>query len=600
VDLLVDNIDGILDQFEEHWRRNPPPTFDDIESLIPADGRRAEALAELLKIDLEYRCRQNGEMPGLPEYFQRFHSYKLSPEAILDLVVEDYRVRRRWGDHPTHQSCIMAFPEYATELPLLLLAVDQELERENNVGTHYDPQQTSSVAATLAPEAINGLQSDTVADIGSATMAGHALFLSSAEPFRDLPPNTITAIAKEMLPCEFQQGDYLLKQGDAAKRLLVVLDGRAEVLLQDDRGGNKSIDLSGSGAVFGEMSLMTGKPAAADVVALSSIRALELPLEQFRTLLQDHPPVGVAFAHLIAQRLGRGEVDVFYDKTINNFRVKRRLGRGAMGVVYEAEELGTGRRVALKMMKHRLAYDQRSVKRFHQEAEIVAQLRSPNIVDVYDSFAAYSTFFMVMELCEGASLAQLIRTRVMLPEQEIRAITGQLAAALLHAHAHEVVHRDLKPANVLLQHDGVIKLSDFGLAKSFLLQEESNLTSTGEILGTPCYMPPEQLIGSPVDHRADYYGLGCVVFELLMGKPLFRENDVMKLLQLQMQWSLDEALSEFAQFKPPVVREISSELRELLEHALAFEAADRNINLAEIASWAAPLSPGFTDLVAQR
>ncbi len=589
----MDDIDGILDAFEERWRQNPPPPFDEIENLIPQNGAQVETLTELLKIDLEYRCRCGDELPELQAYFQRFQRYELSRETRIDLVVEHYRVRSRWGDRPKHDDVLADFPDYAAELPLLLLAVDQELEREDSTGTHYDPPYLDT--PTLTAENLPGTEHDTVADV-SGVAGSHSHFLASIEPFRDLPADTVSAIAQEMEPCEFQQGDLLVRQGDAATRLLVVLQGSTEVLLKDGTGANQSIDQSGRGAVFGEMSLMTGKTAAADVVALSDVSALEISLEQFKRLLQDHPPVGVAFAQLIAQRLGRGEVDVFYDKTIHNFRVKRRLGRGAMGVVYEAEELSTGRRVALKMMKHRLAYDQRSVKRFHQEAEIVARLRSPNIVDVYDSFAAYSTFFMVMELCEGASLAQLIRTHVMLPEDQIRAIAGQLAAALQHAHAHDVVHRDLKPANVLLQRDGVVKLSDFGLAKSFLLQEDSNLTSTGEILGTPCYMPPEQLIGSPVDHRADYYGLGCVVFELLMGKPLFRENDVMKLLQLQMQWDLDKALAEFTHFKPPAIRKVSDELRDLLARTLAFEADDRQVNLADIATWAAPLSKEFAEL----
>jgi serine/threonine-protein kinase len=193
---------------------------------------------------------------------------------------------------------------------------------------------------------------------------------------------------------------------------------------------------------------------------------------------------------------------------------------------------------------------------------------------------------MVMELCEGSTLARLSDRCPPLEEGQVFAIVGQLAAALHHAHSAGVLHRDLKPGNVLLTWDGTLKLSDFGLARSFL---STGLTVHGEILGTPRYMPPEQLIGTSVDERADLYALGCIAYELFVGEPPFTEPDVAKLLAMQLNWSLDAALEAARTRKPAAFRDPSPDLRRLLEQTLATDRTKRTLNLEETARLARPI-----------
>ena len=422
----------------------------------------------------------------------------------------------------------------------------------------------------------------------AVTQSKYSRFLSEVEPFSQLPAEVTNTIAACMQKHEFDVGETLLAQGESARRLIVLMDGLIEIDLLDDKGQHHLIDRDGCGSVLGEIGLLTNQPHSANVVAVTRAKGLVLSAEDFHRIARQCPQLSVAFAHLIATRVGRAEVDVFYDKTINGHRIKRRIGVGAMAVVYEAEELSTGRHVALKMMSHRLAYDHEAVNRFHREAKIVQSLKCENIVEVYDCFSAYNTSFITMELCNGPTLSKVIERCSLLPEKEVKAILGQLANALAHAHGNGVIHRDLKPANIMLQMDGTVKLSDFGLAKSFVC---ADLTNLGQILGTPRYMPPEQLVGTEVDYRADIYALGCIAYELLMGEPLFSESDTMVLLRKQLELSVKESIEITCGQNPDVCRLITPDLRRVLYESLTKEVADRVLDLEAVAHWAQKVGP---------
>jgi eukaryotic-like serine/threonine-protein kinase len=206
---------------------------------------------------------------------------------------------------------------------------------------------------------------------------------------------------------------------------------------------------------------------------------------------------------------------------IPGYRIVRELGFGGMAVVYEADQIGLKRRVALKMGLDGPSHDAELLARFQTEAEAAASLHHPNIVEIYEIGESAGRPYFSMPLIEGGTLAGELGLR---PASTRRAaqITEVLARAIHYAHERGIVHRDLKPANVLLTPEGVPKIADFGLAKNL---RDSAQTQSGTVLGSPCYMSPEQASGSvrEAGPAADIYSLGAILYEMLVGAPPFKE-----------------------------------------------------------------------------
>jgi predicted Ser/Thr protein kinase/tetratricopeptide (TPR) repeat protein len=215
---------------------------------------------------------------------------------------------------------------------------------------------------------------------------------------------------------------------------------------------------------------------------------------------------------------------------IPGYEVEAVLGRGGMGVVFRARQLRLGRVVALKMALAEAYAGPRERERFQREAEAVAALRHPNIVQIYDVGDSEGRPYFTMEYVEGGSLAQKLAGTPQ-PARQAAALLATLAGAVQAAHQSRVVHRDLKPANVLLTADGTPKITDFGLARR--LDGPAGLTRTGTALGTPSYMAPEQVGGpsSAVGPAVDIYALGAILYELLTGRPPFRGASVLETLE---------------------------------------------------------------------
>src|SRR3954470_4066189 len=188
-----------------------------------------------------------------------------------------------------------------------------------------------------------------------------------------------------------------------------------------------------------------------------------------------------------------------------------------MADVYRAYDRALERPVALKILRPAAAVDPELVRRFDRESEIVASIAHPNVVAITDHGASGDDHFMAMELIDGPTLQQLLIARGRLSEDEATRIGRDVAAGLAAAHAAGIVHRDLKPANILIAADGHAKVGDFGIAH---LEAMTQLTRTGEVLGTPRYIAPEQVTGR-VDARADVYALGIVLYEMAVGRPPF-------------------------------------------------------------------------------
>jgi serine/threonine protein kinase/tetratricopeptide (TPR) repeat protein len=209
------------------------------------------------------------------------------------------------------------------------------------------------------------------------------------------------------------------------------------------------------------------------------------------------------------------------------YQILEELGRGGMSIVYRARQTQPQRLVALKMLLAGARAPTGRRLRLFAEADAIARLQHAGIVQVYEVGEQDGVPFLVLELMAGGSLAQTLAGRP-LPSRQAAELVETLARAVDHAHAHGVIHRDLKPGNVLLTADGRPKISDFGLAK----QERPELTATGEVLGTPSYMAPEQTRGGsqPVGPAADIYALGAILYELLTGRPPFLAATVLETL----------------------------------------------------------------------
>ena len=210
------------------------------------------------------------------------------------------------------------------------------------------------------------------------------------------------------------------------------------------------------------------------------------------------------------------------------YRVLKELGRGAMGIVYLAEDTELARKVAIKMISLTGSEHERNAHeaRFRQEARAAGGVSHPSIITIYDVGREGDVAFIAMELVEGRELRELIAAGELSPSQGME-LAALIAEGLAYAHEQGVIHRDIKPGNVMVLKDGRVKVMDFGIAR---LQEPTVKTQTGVLLGSPQYMSPEQVSGNEVDARADIFSLGVVLYEMITGVKPFDAVDLSQVL----------------------------------------------------------------------
>jgi len=207
---------------------------------------------------------------------------------------------------------------------------------------------------------------------------------------------------------------------------------------------------------------------------------------------------------------------------VGRYEIIEELGRGAMGLVYKALDPTIGRTVALKTMRldvHGLETED-MLRRFKNEARAAGLLNHPNIVTIYDAGEDQGVFYIAMEFIEGTTLHAVLAERRVLPPEEVIEISRQTCKGMDYAHSHAIVHRDIKPANIMITPNGTVKIMDFGIAKA-----GGGVTNTGQVLGTPNYMSPEQVKGKTLDGRSDLFSFGVILYEMITGeKPFVGQN----------------------------------------------------------------------------
>lgn len=254
----------------------------------------------------------------------------------------------------------------------------------------------------------------------------------------------------------------------------------------------------------------------------------------------------------------------------DRYRILEKIGSGGMADVYLAEDVLLNRKVAVKVMHENLASDEIFVRRFKREAQAAARLNHPNIVSVYDWGSEDSTYFIVMEYITGKTLKALIKEKGLLPVDFGLEVATQIASALSFAHRHEVIHRDIKPHNIIITEDGLVKVTDFGIARA----KSSSVTDTGTIMGSVHYLSPEQAQGLPATELSDIYSFGVLMYEMFTGSLPFEGDSA---VSIAMKHASEEAV------KPSSLNPLIPEgLEAVILKAMAKDPFDRYQSAQEL------------------
>lgn len=338
-----------------------------------------------------------------------------------------------------------------------------------------------------------------------------AEILRGLDVFSSLSARAISRLARRVRIVQYNVGEFVIRNGDVGNSMFILIHGKVQVVAKNKESNQEVLISLHPGEVFGEMGLLTGEVRSADVIARSDSICLEFNKEDVYPLMEEYPEIAGFLTKILGQRL----MDNRGIKSVGPYRLVRELGRGAMAYVYEALPPAGGQTVAMKMLSHELSCQPHLREKFIREATILGRLKHKNIVRLIGTEEAYATLFIVMEKASEEDLDDVLKTRGRFSYQETRNIIKQVASALHYAHEHGIVHCDIKPSNILMDSDGQLKITDFGIALRTRI-EDNNKEQVVE--GTPAYMSPEQILQQPLDGRLDIYALGITVYKILTGQ----------------------------------------------------------------------------------
>ncbi|QDU97917.1 protein kinase domain-containing protein [Lignipirellula cremea] len=535
---------------------------------------------------IDQSCRwMSGAGVAVEEYIEYLPDLLADDRFRLEMVLSEYRLLEEMGRSPRSEDFQHRFPDLADSLLALLDDARKEPLFLSRARLIRDVMARVELGSTLSSTQMEPVEPDLTLPFAEKAeergSSGTAAL--RCEFFSTLPQHVVHLLETYMHDADFAAGEYLMRQGDEGDALMVLHQGTVEVSTVNEQGERNLITRTSRVQVLGEMALLTRERRSADVVAVTPVKVLVLPAQRFHEVAAEHPILCEVLTMLVATRLGRPDrEDVLSGKKLDRYVIRRRLGRGGMSVVYAACDAETNHNIALKMMSHRLVYDASALAQFQREADIVEAFEHPNLLRTYGRFEAFHTFFIVMDYCDGETLAQLLRRVGPLPEKEFRQILGQTADALAYAHRAGVVHQDIKPSNIMIGRDGVVKLMDFGLARPLADPHEANYDA---IVGTPRYMAPEQSHCGPITPQTDYFSLGCVAYEMMTGQPLFQNNTIAGLIERVRVWNPSDTR--------PLRPDYADDIHTFLDHALQNSPLRRYLRLDALAQHAQPLSPDF-------
>ena len=403
-----------------------------------------------------------------------------------------------------------------------------------------------------------------------------ATFLKGVKAFHRLQDDELLAFAQTLEIKDYPANAAIVKQGEQGDAMYIIMSGDVQIPVMGDDGHRKFTAFLGPKDFFGEMALLTGEPRTADVVVdnLKGCRCLVMRAEVVEPFLRANPSV----AKFLTEILGKRLLESGTMTRVGKYRVLNRLGEGGTSQVFEGLHPDLNRSVAIKMLSHALVYEGDFAERFQREARLIADLRHPNILQVFDAERAYATFFIVMEKLKGVDLVERIQSQGQIEPGETRRIILDVARALQHAHENGVVHRDIKPANIFLEASGSMKLTDFGIASP--PQKSATENTYPGVHGTPGFIAPEVIHNEGSDGRADVYALGVVTFAMLTGKLPFGTDDPLAILKRQLTTKNLDLKAAWP--------EAPSDLVEFVNKATALEPEERYGSCQEIIDLFAP------------
>lgn len=355
-------------------------------------------------------------------------------------------------------------------------------------------------------------------------------FLMRTRVFESISPHTLLHLINCLRRRTYNQGEFLYTQGEIGKSLFIIQKGVCAIRVDKDNQTHQVSRLK-HGEVCGELAVLTGEEHNSYVVAETEMTVWELRQEAFDQVASKHPDLRIFLTKLVTQRLASWSYTI--DRTVGKYTIRHPVGSGGWGIVYHGCHRALNMPVAVKMLKHDMAMNPLFLESFRREAQIIARLNHPNIVQVFDVDEIYRTIFIIMEYLEGDPLRTTLERYRSLSVAETVNYLKQILCGLEYAHGQGIVHRDIKPENIFVLRDGRIKILDFGLAAP---PGEEDL----DIHGTLYYASPEQIEGEPEDARSDIYALGIMAYELLCGIRPYPENDLGRLMDLHCQQAIPD------------------------------------------------------------